>query len=214
MITLNGSAVVEGKLVLPESGCWRAWLTYDQAAEAEGQVELSDGETDYIGQSLKTGVIGTRGTVRVVGGSGGLRNEQAAEHFQATTVGAVLDAILSAAGESADPFIFPTSRTRSLPYWSTLTASGGANLETLADKNDMFWRVRPSGNVWLGPKTEGLSAPADVEVIHARPHNGIYMTAPDGLWLQPGMEQSFGRVTRVEYLFSEKLRAKVWVSED
>jgi hypothetical protein len=215
MISLNGNVVLRGRISMPFRGCWVARLESDNRSVLAGVATIKDTMgSSFGGTVLRSATVGSRCYTRIVGGSAGLRKNQDPQHFQQTTVGQVFKAILSEADETADRFIFPTSTLKTLPFWSTVEGTGGVNLQVLTEKNDLLWRVRPAGAVWIGPEGESLRAPLQANVIDADPSGDCYLVSPEGLWLHPGMEQSFGKVARVEYLLGEKLRAKVWVNAD
>lgn len=214
MITLNGAPVLSGKISMPYQGRWTARLQTSSGAKLTGVARIAD-QTGAVFQGgfRRAGAVASRGYSRIVAAPG-LHTVQDPQHFQKSTIGQAFQAILTAAGEKADPFIFPTTTATPLAFWSTVLGTGGANLQILAEKNELIWRTRPGGSVWLGPDAESLRSPAPVTVIDADPSGDCYLVAPSGLWLQPGMVQSFGKVVRVEYMIGEHLRAKVWVNAD
>lgn len=214
MITLNGSPVLSGKISLPYQGRWTARLQTNSGAKLTGVARIAD-QTGAVFQGAfrRTGTLASRGYSRIVAAPG-LHEIQDPQHFQRSTIGQAFQAILSAAGEQADPFIFPTTTLTPLSFWSTVLGTGGANLQILSEKNELVWRVRPGGSVWLGPDAESLRSPEQATVINADPAGDFYLVALSGLWLQPGMVQSFGKVVRVEYMIGKHLRAKVWVNAD
>jgi|GEM_PF-4635325 len=214
MITLSGAPVLAGKVSLPYVGAWRAALELGTDEQPSGQVDIDDGEgTTYRGTVLRAGQMGSRMFCMVVGGAGGLRVQQEPQHFRNTTVAQALAGILAAAEETQDPNIFPSSTSTAIGFWSTQQATGGANIASLCDEHDLLWRVRPSGVVWVGPAAESLEAPGEALVLDGVPAVPRFLCAPEGLWLQPGMQQSRGKVERVEYDLSDHLRATYWVTD-
>lgn len=212
IILANNIPILEGAITVPRVGAWFADITTSPLDVSEGDtVTIFDGGTEWIGTVTSGSLYQSRTTVRVVGGAGGLRSTIGAEHYKAAKVGQVLSSICSATGETASAAIDRAVSTSTLPFWSRYRSTGGTAIDELAAAAGVVWRVLPSGVVWLGSEAEESEAPFEAQVLNYDPGPGTYTIAPEGIGYTPGMTQSAGTISRVEYSISSKLRATYWV---
>jgi len=213
MITLAGYPVIRGRISFPEVGTWVTVADIAADGIPQGKVVIDDGAgTQLHGCVIPPGgVLGTKSSVRVVGGAGGIRKTQESRPFRSATLATVLSAILGDAGETQSREIYPNVLTKFVKFWSTQAGTGGSNLSTLCETFGFQWRVKPDGKIWVGTKTEEMITPGEALITAGEPSLGRYRVAPEGLWLQPGMTQSSARVARVIYDIGDTIRATYWI---
>lgn len=212
IILANNVPVLSGALTADTVGAWFADITVGAIDATDGDtVTLTDGANYWVGSVVSGGLFESRAMLRIVGGSGGLREPINPRHYKAAKVGQVLSDICSTVGETADPAIDRSVSSTILPFWSRYQQTAGRSVAELADAAGVAWRVLPSGKVWLGSADETYQAPADALVLNHDPASGTYTIAPESIAYTPGMTQSAGTISRIEYSLGNSLRATYWV---
>lgn len=210
-ITANSYQVIEGTIVAPYTGAWSAEIQTRAPLVDGDAVTLSDGTVSLSGTVVSGGGAVSRTVARIVGGSGGLANRINPLHRKGATVGAILGAICSAAGEGKSPNITPGVSLSSRTFWSQPQETAGASLSNLAESGGWTWRILQDGKVWMGDGS--LGSPVDnLVVLEPHPEDRSYDVAPDGFALWVGSIQNGLVLRRVEYsLSNSKLRCTYWI---
>jgi len=85
-VTINGSRVISGTLVIPTLGAWHADVVLAETfapPQTPAGLTLAIGDASFVGTLVRTGnYVGSRG-VRLVGGAGGWRAELPPRQYQA-----------------------------------------------------------------------------------------------------------------------------------
>ena len=205
-IEANGYEVLEGVIAAPYSGAWVAEIQTTAPLITGDEVTLSDGETDLVGTVAMGGAAVSRTVVRIVGGSGKLSNQVEPIHRNGATIGSVLGAICSNAGESKSPAIATDVATSSLTKFSIPGGTAGGQIATLATYSGYVWRVQKDGKIWVGRSDLGVPID-DLLILEPHPEDLSYDVAPENLDLWPGTLQNGSVVKRVEYYLGDALRA-------
>jgi hypothetical protein len=221
LTTLQGLSVLELRLTRPLVGLWVATLEVDHQDAEElysGPLELKDERITYQGTKVQGGVISGVARLDVVGGTGGLLKPVPPRHFREVTVKALVESLLSLAGEQLDATSTATVLSRTLPFWSWggdgLNERASRHLTSITDKLGVSWRVLPNGKVWVGidawnPADEDINA---IE-LDRDDADGNVLLATESLELGPGVSLAGRHVGRTEHTFGrqESLRTTFWV---
>lgn len=208
--TLNGAPVLEAAITLPRVGAWHGTLAVDADSPPSGALSLQIGGANWRGFARRSGVWGGVATVRIVGGAGGLSAEVAPQGFRNAQLGAVLQHILRAGGESLASGVDSALLSRVLNWWAAEKVPAGVALAALAESAGLAWRVLPGGSVWMGEESwPAAEVPGELlgfDAAAARVE--LFLPEPT---LMPGAMLGGRNVGRVEYLVgSDRIRAIGW----
>lgn len=187
MTTLNALPLLSLHLVVPRVGAWTADVEVDgDAGPADGAAATLDLDGRvWRGTVVRGAAPYGRWSGRVVGGAGGLMRDLPAVALANTTLRAVLEEALRAAGET----IAPTSDalTAAVARWHRTRAPGSTAVAEVARAAGLPWRVLADGTVWVGAETWAALAVADVDVMGREPVVGCTELAGDAaLDILPG----------------------------
>lgn len=218
-ITLNGAPVLGMKLRSPLEGVWVADVSARAIDALSGKATISDGENEWIGKILTSGVVAEVCTAVGVGGSGGLRLPAPAKSYVGTIVRTVVLDILADAKEtlSQRALTAPALRAR-IDHWtragnaSTAASSAAEQLTLVLEAVDATWRVLPAGTVWVGAPAFNRATPDGLVELDREPARQRVHVALDALDLLPDSTVNGDRVGDVEYrVEGGDLRATYWL---
>lgn len=188
-VTLNGSAVLKGRLLLKRRGNWLAYLDeLDMDAAPSGEVTLRWLGTECKGYVLRSGLADGVVSAQVIGGRGGGGKLLPAKMYDYQfPLSMVLDDILRDAGEALSAAADQAVLTRSMARYVRLAGDLGHQLDQLADRVGAVWRFLPDGSVWFGVDA-WPAAPAFEHELRAEwtPATNIVPIAPEALGVLPG----------------------------
>lgn len=188
-VTINGQGVVRARLLLKRRGNWTCYL--DEIAGdsvPSGVVTMSWLGTNCSGYALRSGTADTSIRAYVVGGAGnGGRALPAKMYDYQLPVSMVLRDILQDAGEQQSATIAPELLTSTIQRYVRRAGNLGQQLDQLADKLGVTWRVLLDGTVWLGIDTwqPATSFPHVLSEDWA-PASGCVPLLPETLGVLPG----------------------------
>ena len=187
MTTLNGQPLLALHLVIPRVGAWTADVEVDSdAGPADGAAAALDLEGRvWRGTVVRGAAPYGRWSGRIVGGAGGLARELPPVALANTTLRAVLEEALRAAGETVAPTA--DALTAAVARWHRTRAPGSTAVAEVARAAGLPWRVLADGTVWLGAETWAALTVADVDVMGREPVVGCTELAGDAaLDILPG----------------------------
>lgn len=185
MTTLNNLPLLSLSLVIPRLGAWTADVEVDSDTDVTGAVTLDLEGRVWRGTVVRGAVHLGRWSGRIVGGAGGLLGELPPVALAGTTLRAVLEEALRAAGET-----IATSAAAldvAVARWHRTRATGDIAVAEVARYAGMSWRVLADGTVWVGAETWATITVRDVDVMGREPVTGCTELAGDAaLDLAPG----------------------------
>lgn len=183
--TLNTHPLLALSLLIPRIGVWSADVEVDTDEALTGAVTLDLEGRIWRGAVVDGAVTYGRWSGRIVGGAGGLRGELAPVALANTTLRAVLEEALRAAGETIAPTA--DTLTAAVARWHRLRTTGDVAVAEVARAAGMPWRVLADGTVWVGTETWAAVTVRDVDVLGREPITGCTELAGDAaLDLAPG----------------------------
>ena len=187
MTTLNGQPLLALHLVIPRVGAWTADVEVDSdAGPADGAAATLDLEGRvWRGTVVRGAAPYGRWSGRIVGGAGGLARELPPVALANTTLRAVLEEALRAAGETIAPTA--DTLTAAVARWHRTRAPGSTAIAEVARAAGLPWRVLADGAVWVGAETWAALIVADVDVMGREPVVGCTELAGEAaLDIAPG----------------------------
>lgn len=187
MTTLNGQPLLALHLVIPRVGAWTADVEVDSdAGPADGAAATLDLEGRvWRGTVVRGAAPYGRWSGRIVGGAGGLMRELPPVALASTTLRAVLEEALRAAGETVAPTA--DTLTAAVARWHRTRAPGSTAVAEVARYAGLPWRVLADGTVWVGAETWAPLTVTDVDVMGREPVVGCTDLAGDAaLDILPG----------------------------
>lgn len=185
MTTLNAQPLLALSLVIPRLGAWTADVEVDSDTDVTGAVTLDLEGRVWRGTVVRGAVHLGRWSGRIVGGAGGLAGELPPVALAGTTLRAVLEEALRAAGET-----IATSAAAldvAVARWHRTRATGDIAVAEVARYAGMSWRVLADGTVWVGAETWATQTVSDFDVMSREPVTGCTELAGDtALDLSPG----------------------------
>lgn len=146
--TCNGMPIVSLEVAMPAVGAWVAHVCVD-AASLPQSVTITCGELTMVGTAVNRGTFAGR-TNALVAGALGLVKTVSAKHYRQMSARTVLEEILGEAGELLDS----TSEVSDiLPSWLRIEGTASSQVVAVARRLGLAWRVRPTGEVWVGTPT-------------------------------------------------------------
>lgn len=208
---IGDKRIVEARIVMPRIGVWHADLTVDAAEAIAGKQAISIADSVRLdGAVLRSGVIGGRVTLRMVGGAGTMGAMLKPKFYRGVTARIVLSDIAREAGEALSSRISPSLLSRMLPKWVRLAGSASEALLVLTKTLGVGWRIEGDGSLWVGEETW---PPFDIEhdVIGGNSSDGVHEVAMVAPALTPGVTFRKHRVSAVEHALSGgKVRSRYW----
>ena len=152
-LTLDGRAVVFGRISMPRSGPWTADVTVATSDDLSGPVTLlADGGQAFKGAVWQGGVYGDTAHVKLVGGAGGFGRALDPKFYRNAPASIVMGDLLREAGERLSPTALAPSTN--LPWYQRGRANtAGEEMEQLCAALGIAWRVLGDGTVWVGTET-------------------------------------------------------------
>jgi hypothetical protein len=146
---------ISAELQHPRVGPWECALDFDTDTPPSGKIRFELDDHEFVGTVLPghTGVDGTRGRCRVIGGNGGLSNLVVAHSYSGgtgTRVGTIVRDILHECGEDLSDLSDHELLDKTLPRWHVAGGTAKQALTQLADAVGGAWRVLRDGTVWFG----------------------------------------------------------------
>ena len=184
---LDRAPVIDGTITVPIQGAWTAEVTVDATAapEAGERVTVDASGAEYSGTVQSVSSYGGRGTVRVIGGAGALRQELQPRSYTQTTVGVPLGDIATQTGEAFDQTTLAVAGATPLPAWALMAQEAQRGIQALADALGLRWRVLRSGYIAIAPDASGDYAGA-YTVLESDDTRGWRMLAVDSCDAEPG----------------------------
>lgn len=148
VLNISGAAVIGGCIVIPQRGAWTADLTVATGDDLPDDVTIStaSGSLEMRGYRYRSTVFAQTVTVRVVGGSGGLRNVIPAKGYQVVPAVQVAQDIVADCGETLSA-ASASVLGDVLTHWARPKGPAEGALSQLADHLGLVWRVSAGGEV-------------------------------------------------------------------
>ena len=146
---LGRAPVVSGTITVPVQGAWVAEATVDatDAPAAGDRVELDASGTTYSGTVQSVSTYGGRGTARIVGGAGALRQSLRPRSYTQSPLSAPLGDITAQTGEVFAAATLATVGAVVVPAWALMDQECQRAIQAIADVLGMRWRTLRSGEV-------------------------------------------------------------------
>jgi hypothetical protein len=210
--TANGMAVTGARIQVPRTGFWVADLALDSAEPLTGSVSVDLNGYALKGTVRRSGVTAGACTARVVGGAGGMGKPVNALAYRSQPLRVPLSDVLSAVGESLSPESDASALALQLAFWTRLQGPAFMALAALVQQViGLSWRVRASGEVWVGMESWPVSALSDFEGLRVDPLTDraqLFAATPN---VEPGQTFQGRRVSYVEHVVTEeKIRTVLW----
>lgn len=209
--------MIDGEFVLPRVGAWHADLVVQSSTELVGACPIViDGVGTFNATVERGGLWLDTAWVRVAAGAGGATALARAQHYHATTIGAVAQDLARAGGEALAAASDGVTLGTNLPRYTQLAMGVGQALSALLDLRTTAraWRYLADGTIWIGTETwpdSGLTDLDDFQDLSEAPQEGraeLGFESP-GLLL-PGTLLGGRQVSTVTYKFDGgKTRASV-----
>ena len=143
---INGTQITDGWLAIPAHGAINGEFSLPVSLDT-GAAVLNGAHLVYVTRSQ---VYVNRCYIAVLGGAGHLLDILDAKHYRNTTVGQVLSAICSNAGETKSPLIDPSILAQRLSFWTSQQGTTIGQLSELASAIGHDWRTLLDGTIWIG----------------------------------------------------------------
>jgi hypothetical protein len=183
-VTFDSRPCVQASVFLPRIGAWTADIESDDpAAPAATAMLVLDGALSLRGTVVRGGVEVDRWRGRIVGGAGGLQRDLPPAALRDTTLAAVLEEAVRAAGETLATGVSPAG---SASRWHRVAAPAAHAVADVARAAGLSWRVLADGTLWMGVETWAPHRPLDVDLLDWRPELGRAELAGNTLGILPG----------------------------
>ncbi len=197
----------------PRMGVWECSLELDVETPPSGKLRFTLDDIEFTGTVLRdhTGLDGTRGKCRVVGGNGHLSNKIGAHSYSGSTgvkVGTVVRDILTECGEDLSDLSDSDMLDKSLPRWHGPAGTAQQALTALAVEVDAAWRVMRDGTVWFGAETWPEVAP-EGELVNETWSSGHLTLAAEAPNMVPGTVYRGQKIEHVAHSYGRTLRTHV-----
>lgn len=203
-LTINGSPVLSGDLLLPRVGAWSAVLVLDAETAPTGSVTVeSPAGFRAVGFVERGNITAGRVEVRVRGGAGRLGRELAPVAYRpvgGVRVRTILEDWARESGERLSTAIAPELLSTFLPAWTRERGSAARAIRALALALGCSWRFDSDGGLLLVRETWPTVDPDGVTVLREDPISdaielGVDVPLPE---LVPGVTWQGRRVSSVE----------------
>jgi hypothetical protein len=213
-LAANGCPVLVCRISMPLTGAWVADLELDAETAPTGALTIEQGALRFVGTVIRSGVIGGRAHVRMVGGAGGLRKTVPAQSYQKVPLRIPLRSALADVGETLSLSVSSGLLDKQLDHWTRAEGPAGTAVARILDEVGASWRVLADGTVWAGEETWPTQRVA-AEPLDPDPVLGTFTIAPDVFDLRPGVTFLGRKVSRVEHSAENgKLRTVYWVEQE
>lgn len=216
LITIGGNRVHRARVSMPIRGAWQVEGAVEATTLVDGEpLQLVGPGLSLKGSSYRSGFFADLGTVRMVGGAGGLVKELRATSYRRVRFRHCLEDLARETGETLSATCDATVMATFLERW---TRPRGTAAEGLAALLEMVpgtaWRVLDDGSIWVGTETWPAATLA-FQVLEDDPAAGRLVLASETAALRPGVLLDGRRVTRVDHTFeSSKVRTEVEYTVD
>lgn len=209
--TVNGSAVIRGRVHLQRVGVWFADLAVDRLSLVTGAAEVvfGDGALVLRGTATRTGTFQETAILRVVPGAGGLPLDTKPKFWRNIPARTVLGDILSQVGERLADDCSQAVDQQLTAHCQT-QATTAAALAALSLRVGCLWRSKPDGSVWVGRETWPEVEPPG-ESVAEDPRAASEAWGVEAPTVFPGMSINGRRVSVVEHQVGpSEIRTVVW----
>jgi hypothetical protein len=194
----------------PRLGVWECSLELDVEASPTGKVKFLLDDMEFTGTVLPdhSGVDGSRGKCRVVGGNGHLTRLVSSHSYSGGTgvkVGTIVKDILKDCGEDLSDLSDGPTLEQTLPRWHVSVGTAQQALSTLAEQIDAAWRVLRDGTVWFGAETWPEVTPAG-ELVEENWSDGYVTLAAEAPNMVPGTVYQGQKIEHVTHEYGRTLR--------
>lgn len=213
--TCNGIAINDGRFSFRLLGAWEGSFSVstDDALKVTGAVEIVLGETTLRGVATADADRGSKVTVRVVGGAGGLKADVAPRAYIGTTLGTLLVDALAAGKETLSSTSSSAATGAPIQRWTRVSDSVGGTLYRLLRSTPYTWRTLPDGTVWVGEDTWPEVVP-DAHVEAEVPTEKRLTLSLESIAVLPGQTYGGRRISSATYTLDERrLRADLSYSD-
>lgn len=220
--TINGVAVIRGKIAMELVGVWIADLEIDQpdgsGFSAGTSVTIQTENLTLKGTVVpnRTGDFLDAVHVCVMGGAAGMAKAATPKSFAqpGALVKDVLNALCSNGGETLSATADATFVATNLTAWSIMAGTVTQGLRALLDiKAPTFnWRILSDGTLWMGAETWPASA-GTFDILDSDPKENSYELGVESPWIVPGVSvNGVGNVSQVvHHIDHSKIRSHVLV---
>jgi hypothetical protein len=216
-LLLNDAAVISALIAVPSFGAWWADLRVDIEQDLTGSVTFTDGVASFTGTVFRSGVFQGAAELRVVGGAGGFAPTAAtlaAKAYRNVPLNTVLADVMSASGETLTEDSDDPTLANFVAHWHRTQASAGTELSRITDHVNLGWRVKPSGEVFVGPLTFP-DVEIEAEVISTDNVRGTELIAPQSFDLEPAVSFNGRPVSRVHHILEPGTRrSEIWFADE
>lgn len=212
--TVNGLAMLTGRVKLPTRGAWVADVDLDTdqllPTAARGVTILLLGYA-LVGTVARQGFYAGRLQARLVAGGNRLATPLPAKGYRAAPASLVVGDILREAGELLSSS--SASLAAMLRHWPRSAGPAGRALGAILEALGYSWRVLTDGKLWVGvdawPASDAVG-----DVLYAHGHGARSVSPADGSpLLLPGTTFGGERVASVTYDIKAKAtRAWAWAA--
>ena len=208
--TINGQAMTRATIVVPRWGIWWADVETVEGPVLSGAVTLALGGASFVGTIVSGGVYEGRGRYRVVAGSGGWRNEIAAEAYR-SELGVRLLTVLTDAARAAGETM-GTFTDRSVGPAFVRPAGEAARVLDLLQPE--AWHVDEAGVTQVGLRAAATWSRSHVVLDTRKDRKSVTIAAEDLRGLVPGVTVGGEEVVAVRHeLTPDALRSHLWYAE-
>ncbi len=213
----RGFALVSATIAMPSLGAWTADLVIDSQETVSGKVEIRIGkDLRLVGTVSRAEVYQGLTHAIIVAGANGLRVDVKPRHYTTPTLRKVLGDVLADVGEvlssSSDVAVLNTQ----FEHWTTIAMPAGQAIRCLVERagDDISWRHRPDGTMWVGRETWPPSAVQDFsEADGASPQSDVWKVTLLSPEVLPGTTLGDRRVDHVEYrITADRFGTTLWVA--
>jgi hypothetical protein len=218
--TLNGSPILSATIGIPRVGAWHADVAVPAAAAISGRCTLAiDGGLTLVGTVRRSDVWLETAELRIVAGADGLGKLARPQHYRQTRLSIVLADLLKAVSESLAGDADAATLALTFGSWATLSEPVGVMVAALlADERlpeNVAWRMKTDGSLWLGPEAwpdSGLVNVIDYQDLQEHPAEGRLDLGVEAPMLLPGTVLDGRRISYVEHVIGgETARTRAWV---
>lgn len=207
-IEINGQPVLEGAIVMPLRGNWRADLMAGTDQDITGTVAIDDDGVIYNGTVVRGGVDHTRWNGRVVGGKAKLDQPVLPRAYREATAGLVLADLMLETGEILAPDSDVAVLTYALPQWFRFGNLEDAIEDLVVEKIKANWRIKRNGQIWVGTDTYPTLSVENV-IERKEDERSVWTVATERTELEPGVTFEGRKIVQVTHRIGSDLRSEV-----
>lgn len=197
--TINGSPLLECRIVQSITGPWTAEAQSDGSEALAGKVTIVlDGAT-FVGTVERSKEEHGRVISRIVGGAGGLSKELDAKAYANSNLVPPLTDVLRETGEVLSSTAVPPDLF--VGTWQRCRGAASAAIKQIAYKAGLNWRVLRDGTIWIGTDTWPEASVGGALELDTDWSDGV-ATFADGVGFEPGTTYAGQRINQVTHLYS------------